>query len=259
MEKIQYGQAVTFLVENVLEDFKTEKSHVMYVQTKWHGDILLMGPDKDSLEVQFSTLDEHRYHSMLVPDNLLYGNVLILGGGDGLALRDVYKNTFGKYVNRAVVVDYDEEFVERFGKSYERNKGSLTDPRTVIVHMDALDFVNSCDEKFDTVIVDLPDPDSAELQKLYLNIVSSISKVMKEASRFLCHVGPVSLCEKHPNWKFIAEFSNRIKQITDSPPGLSTAYIPSYCHEWGVIQFTKNLAVYAYGDPEIVNIYRRLV
>jgi spermidine synthase len=256
MEKFQYGQTVTFQVEKVLEDFTTEKGRIMYVRTTCHGDILLMG-NSDDFEVQFSTLDEHRYHHILVPENICYGkNVLILGGGDGLALRDVYKSRFGNNVERAILVDYDQEFVERFGQNYERNNESLKDPRTTVVYMDAFDFVNKCSEKFDTVIVDLPDPDSIAMQELYFNILGSISKVMKETSGFMCHVGPVSLCEKHPNWTFITKFANRIKEIFNLTPQLSTAYIPSYSHEWGVIHFTELPSM---GDSECIDIYRRLV
>ena len=59
-EKSQYGQTVTYDVVQVLHEFLTPYSHVQYVKTRYHGTMLIM--DK---EVQYSTLDEHRYHYLL--------------------------------------------------------------------------------------------------------------------------------------------------------------------------------------------------
>jgi spermidine synthase len=231
-EKFQYGMQVTYQVEKVLQDFKTSKTHVQYVKTKYHGEMLLMDN-----EVQFSTLDEHRYHDLLVPEDIHYGSsVLILGGGDGLAARNVYKNDPG--VKRLVLVDWDQEFVERFAMNYERNDGSLNDPRTRIVYMDALEFLRTTNEKYDTIIIDLPDPDNIEMQELYFKIVRSLGFVLKfRFTRVLSHVGPVSLCKEHPNWTFIKNFADELVETLhyETDIDLHYRYIPSFSHEWGVI------------------------
>jgi spermidine synthase len=234
MEKFQYGQQVIFQTEEILQDFQTQKTHVQYIRTKYHGDILFMDG-----EVQFSTLDEKRYHKLLVP-NLEYGrkkrNILILGGGDGLALRNVYEFPG---IQRAVVVDYDQEFIEKFALDYPLNNGSLKDPRTVIVYMDAFEFLNKCSEKFDTVIVDLPDPDSFEMQELYFKIFRSLPNVIHEGySNIVSHVGPISLCDNHPNWTFIKKLKSDISIVfgDNAIVSLYSDYIPSYSHEWGVIR-----------------------
>lgn len=227
MEKFQYGMQVTYQVEKVLQEFKTAKTHVKYVRTKCHGDMLLMND-----EIQFSTLDEHRYHDLLVPKNIYCGSsVLILGGGDGLAARNIYKNT--PDVERVVVVDWDQEFVEKFAMNYERNNGSLKDARTLMVYMDALEFLREVNEKFDTVFIDLPDPDGPDMEDLYFKIIGSIGVVMHEFTEVYCHVGPVSLCKEHLNWTFIKKFVQTIPYTVD----LQYRYIPSFSHEWGVISF----------------------
>lgn len=227
MEKFQYGMQVTYQVEEVLQEFKTMRSHVKYVRTKYHGDMLLMDD-----EIQFSTLDEHRYHDLLVPNDIHYGpSVLILGGGDGLAARNVYKTTSD--VTRIIIVDWDQEFVEKFAMNYERNEGSLRDPRTTVVYMDALEFLRIVNEKYDSVIIDLPDPDGPYMQELYSKIIRSIPRIIHEYTEILCHVGPVSLCKEHPNWVFIKKFVQEI----EFESSLRYEYIPSFSHEWGVVAF----------------------
>lgn len=232
MERFQYGMQVTFQVENVLMDLKTSKSHVKYVKTKYHGDMLLMDN-----EVQFSTLDEEIYHDLLLPRDRCFGkSVLILGGGDGLALRNIYR--YSPDVERVVLVDYDQEFVESFAKGYPRNQGSLVDPRTRLVYMDAFQFIYAVNEKYDTIIIDLPDPDSNDMQDLYFKIIRSIPKIMTPDAVVTCHVGPISLCKEHPNWVFITNFMN---EVQDYEPELRSKYIPSFSHEWGVVEFKNKV------------------
>lgn len=233
MEKFQYGQQVTYQVEEVIQDFKTAKTHVKYVRTKYHGDMLLMDD-----EIQFSTLDEHRYHELLVPKHYIYGpRVLILGGGDGLALRNLYRNS--SRITHAVVVDWDQEFVEKFAMNYERNNGSLKDSRTIMVYMDALEFLQKVNETFDTIVIDLPDPDGPHMQDLYFKILHSIPRVMKHGTGVSCHVGPVSLCKEHPNWAFITKVMKELDHYEDTD--LRYCYVPSFSHEWGVVSFNYNV------------------
>ena len=132
--------------------------------------------------LQFSSADEKIYHSFLVTPAMLASahndDVLIIGGGDGLALRDVLK-----YEPKSVtLVDLDPEMVKLFqglsakskpwlnSKLLELNNNSLSDDRVTIVHKDAFLFVEqlvSQGDVFSTIIVDLPDPSHPDLNKLY--------------------------------------------------------------------------------------------
>lgn len=249
MEKFQYGQQVTFQVEEVLDSFLTEKTHVKYLRTLHHGNVLLMDD-----EVQFSTLDERRYHDTLVNKNIPLGrNILILGGGDGLALRNVYENN--SKVQQAVVVDWDSKFIEVFSLNYNLNSGSLRDPRTVLVYMDAVKFLNACSQKFDTIIVDLPDPDGREMEDLYFQIFGSIGKVLQPFGNVLTHLGPVSLCNKHPCWTVIKKVNEIMNEFE---PTFYTQYIPSFSHEWAFMCYSKH-TMYHRAPPDILDIYLRLV
>ncbi len=129
--------------------------------------------------VQFTSHDEAIYHSMLVVPAMMASarreRVLIVGGGDGLALRDVLK-----WNPQAVhLLDLDEELVRFFqtmradrsnAPFIEMNKQAFEDPRVAISYGDAwltTDQLINHGKRFDVIIVDLPDPSHPDLNKLY--------------------------------------------------------------------------------------------
>ncbi|KTG20004.1 spermidine synthase [Pseudoalteromonas sp. XI10] len=134
--------------------------------------------------LQFSSVDEQIYHSMLVYPAMLASNrhdrVLIIGGGDGLALRDVLKWP----VEHVTLVDLDGQLLNLFGNDvgdYDApeeirtrltalNKHSMSDPRADIRIADAFLEVEAMlakGERFDTILIDLPDPNHPDLNKMY--------------------------------------------------------------------------------------------
>ncbi|HIE28957.1 TPA: polyamine aminopropyltransferase [Candidatus Poribacteria bacterium] len=122
-------------------------------------------------QLQFSSVDEYRYHEALVHPAMSVANkrdaVLILGGGDGLAAREVLKYSD---VQRIILVDIDPEITRICSTNPEivaLNQGSLTHPKVVIINQDAYKFVEKTDEVFDVIIIDLPDPNHESLSKLY--------------------------------------------------------------------------------------------
>ena len=140
------------------------------VVTKWNRDtrLFLNG------HLQFSSTDEHRYHEALVhpamSTSVSREQVLILGGGDGLAVREVLKYPD---VKRIVLVDIDPavtELAKTFPPLVRQNDNALADPRVLVVHQDAFQYLAdrpSTDERFGVVLSDLPDPTNESLSKLY--------------------------------------------------------------------------------------------
>ena len=127
--------------------------------------------------LQFATSDEYRYHEALVHPALALAarrtHVLVLGGGDGLATREILK---WPDVERVTLVDLDPavtDLAQRHPAILEANGGALADPRVEIVTDDAYRFVAGAPGAgpaaltFDAVIVDLPDPNHEALAKLY--------------------------------------------------------------------------------------------
>ncbi len=121
--------------------------------------------------IQFSSRDEYRYHEALVhPVMSIPGkkeNVLVLGGGDGLAVRELLKYEQVKSID---LVDIDPE-ITRLGKEFPAiamlNEESLHDPRVNIFNEDAFLFINQPGKMYDRVIIDMPDPHNEAINKLY--------------------------------------------------------------------------------------------
>lgn len=123
--------------------------------------------------LQFNSFDEYRYHEALVhPAFAAFdGNVkkvLVLGGGDGLAVREVLKHGS---VEQVRLVDLDPEMT-RISSSVpaigELNRHALEDPRVEVINADAFVWLDKDDgETYDIAIVDFPDPNNFALGKLY--------------------------------------------------------------------------------------------
>lgn len=120
-------------------------------------------------DLQFSSTDEHRYHEALVHPALLPGarRVLILGGGDGLAAREVLRHPS---VEQVVEVELDPgvlALARTDPRMLAANEGSLDDPRVEVVVADAMSWLRTATAQFDAVVVDMPDPDAPSTAKLY--------------------------------------------------------------------------------------------
>jgi spermidine synthase len=121
--------------------------------------------------LQFASADEYRYHEALVHPAFAVvaepRRVLVLGGGDGLALREALEHP---EVESATLVDIDPEMVglaREFAPLAELNAHAFDDPRVTVVHDDALRWLAGRRGPFDVVVVDFPDPASFVLGKLY--------------------------------------------------------------------------------------------
>jgi spermidine synthase len=123
--------------------------------------------------LQFNSFDEYRYHEALVhPAFAVFDGtpkrILVLGGGDGLAVREILKYPS---VESVTLVDLDPKMT---GISHELpvlaelNKHSMDDPRVSIINTDAFVWLDNNEiEPFDIAIVDFPDPNNFALGKLY--------------------------------------------------------------------------------------------
>lgn len=121
--------------------------------------------------LQFCSTDEYRYHEALVHPVMECApsvkNILVLGGGDGLAIREVLKY---KEVDSVTLVDLDEKMTSMFTTNpilKDFNKGSFSNPKVKIYNKDAFLWIKECEKKFDVVIIDFPDPSNYSLGKLY--------------------------------------------------------------------------------------------
>lgn len=118
--------------------------------------------------LQFSTRDEYRYTESLVYPALGNGahSVLVLGGGDGLAARELLRQPG---ISRIVQVELDAAVIDIARTTLRgANGGSLDNPRVAVLTEDAMNWLRGPNvDRFDAVIVDLPDPDTPVLGRLY--------------------------------------------------------------------------------------------
>ena len=147
--------------------YSTTTPYQRLVITRWKDDTRLY----INGNLQFSSRDEYRYHEALVHPALEQApwarRVLVLGGGDGLALREVlrYPN-----VEHVTLVDLDPEMTRAFSTRPELvrlNANALADKRVKVINTDAAQWLKDSPDVFDVAIVDFPDPSSFALGKLY--------------------------------------------------------------------------------------------
>ena len=137
------------------------------VVTRWRDDLRLFINNN----LQFSSHDEYRYHEALVHPGLasLPGakRVLVLGGGDGLAVREILKYP---NVESVTLVDLDPAMTSLFSTApalVALNQGSLNSPKVKVINADALQWLEENRDFYDFIVIDFPDPTNFALGKLY--------------------------------------------------------------------------------------------
>ena len=214
------------------------------VVTRWRDDLRLFINNN----LQFSSHDEYRYHEALVHPGLasLPGakRVLVLGGGDGLAVREVLKYP---NVESVTLVDLDPAMTDLFAKApalVALNQGALTSPRVTVINADALQWLEESRDYFDFVVIDFPDPANFALGKLY---TSAFYRLLEKrlSARGLIVVQTTS--------PFYARQSYWCVVTTLESVGFKTspyhALVPSF-GEWGYIIASRQGFSPAAVDPE---------
>lgn len=160
------------------------------VITQWRNDYWLYLNGNQ----QLCTRDEIMYHEPLVhPAMTLHPyptNVLILGGGDGCAAREVLKYP---EVEKITLVDLDPE-VTNLGQKHpvltKLNNNSLSNEKVVIINDDAYNYVQETKEFFDVIFIDLPDPRSVELGRLYsLEFYKNCRRLLRQQGVLVTQAG----------------------------------------------------------------------
>lgn len=147
--------------------FQQQSRYQKIVVTQWKNDYWLYINGNQ----QLSTLDEDKYHEVLVhPALQLHGHpqdVLVLGGGDGIAVKEILKYPSVKNVQ---LVDLDPAMTN-LGKTHpifmNMNDSALIHPKVEIINTDGYQFLAEEKTMYDAIIIDLPDPKSIELGRLY--------------------------------------------------------------------------------------------
>jgi spermidine synthase len=163
--------AFTSFTENLLYQddiiLARQTPYQRIVVTRWHDDIRLFLDG----HLQFSSVDEYRYHEALVHPAMSASpgakRALILGGGDGMAARELLKYS---QIESIDLVDLDAEMIRLFRERpflADLSNDALSSPKLRVHIEDAGKFLEHSTESWDLVFLDLPDPSRLSLSRLY--------------------------------------------------------------------------------------------
>ncbi|GGL05412.1 polyamine aminopropyltransferase [Nocardia jinanensis] len=187
-------------------------------------------------DLQFSSVDEYRYHEAMVHPTLAgpRRDVLVIGGGDGLALREILEYPD---VGSVTLVELDPavtELARTDPRLTELNRNSFADPRVRVVTADAFSWLRTADAGYDAVIVDLPDPDQTSIAKLYsTEFYAMTARVLAPGGTMVVQAGSPFFAP-HSYWCIAATV--RTSGLSILPYHVD---VPSF-GDWGFIQATRD-------------------
>lgn len=227
------GQAITSLAEDGMYADEVilakDTRYQRIILTNWKDDMRLYLNG----HLQFASRDEYRYHESLVHPGLAArsekSQVLVLGGGDGLAVREILKYPDVQHVT---LVDLDAEMTKLF-ETHPRltalNGNSLTNGRVKVINADAFTWLDSTATRYDFVVIDFPDPSNYHVGKLF---TSAFYRLVTQ------HLAPEGLIVVQATSPMFARQSFWSIVTTLKAAGLETwpyhAYVPSF-GEWGFV------------------------
>ncbi len=223
-----------------------KKPIVLNVQTSYQKIVMTKANDDVRLYlnrvIQFASSDEHRYHEPLIHVPLAThptpNRVLILGGGENLASREVLKD---KRVQQIDVVDIDSmmfHLAKTNAHLLKINQQAASDSRVKLIAQDAFTFLNENNSAYDVIISDLPDPSNQALARLYSKqFFLMVKKNLKPDGVFVTQSGEIYFS----NTVFSC-INTTLKEVFPNVRAYHS-YIPSF-GDWGF-----NMA----SDREITN------
>ena len=187
--------------------------------------------------IQFDSIDEHRYHESLVHPVMLatpkHENILIIGGGDGMALREVLKYDD---IGKITLVDLDPAMTKIFKEHptlSKLNDNAYDNPIVNVVNQDAWKFIENTKELYDVIILDLPDPNNISLSRLYSQTFYKILSNQLSRSGAIVTQASSPVFTRKAFWSIFE---------TMKSTGLNAkayhSYVPSF-GEWGFVMASK--------------------
>ncbi|MFC1968002.1 polyamine aminopropyltransferase [Chloroflexota bacterium] len=201
-------------------------------------------------KIQSSEADEFVYHEALVhPPMIAHPDpekVFIAGGGEGATIREVLAHSS---VKRAVMVDLDKEVVDLCRRLLPAfNRGSFDDPRAELYHTDARQYLLDSGERFDVIIIDLPDP--LEGGPAYLLYTREFYQLVQES---LTSEGIISVQAGSASWGELVNLT-AVKNTLETAFSIVCTYqvnIPSFGGPWGFCTASQSLNPFLLPPNEI--------
>ncbi|MBS0392360.1 MAG: polyamine aminopropyltransferase [Proteobacteria bacterium] len=183
--------------------------------------------------LQFAQQDEYRYHEALVhPAMAAQGapkRVAVLGGGDGMAVREILKYPS---VESVTLVELDPAMTRLFATDAtlrRLNGDALHSPKLTIRNEDAFQWLQQGDDMFDVIVVDFPDPTNFAIGKLYTNSFYALLERRLAASGYAVIQTTSPLIARQSFWTVVTTIES--VGLTATP---YHAHVPSF-GEWGYV------------------------
>ncbi len=245
-----YAERLTTLAEGEIyaDEIIYAKSspYQRIVITRWKDDVRLFLNG----HLQFSSRDEYRYHEALVHPGMQSltnpRRILVLGGGDGFAVREILKY---ESVQEVTLVDLDPEITRLFSHHQvltRLNQNSLNSSKVTAVNADAFLWLEKNQDFFDFVVVDFPDPTNYSLGKLYTTAFYRLLRRHLSANGIATIQGTSPLFARRSYWCIVKTLESAGLQVTPYH-----AYVPSF-GEWGFA--IASLAPYAIPTQYLQNL-----
>jgi spermidine synthase len=197
--------------------------------TAWQDDLRLFLNG----HLQFSSRDEYRYHEALIHPGLASlpnaQDVLVMGGGDGLAVREILRYPNVKHVT---LVDLDAQMTGLFATHpvlMKLNGGALTDPRVTVVNADAFQWLDRSRDSWDFIVADFPDPSNYAVGKLYTTAFYRLAAHHLRQNGLMVVQSTSPLFARMSFWSIVTTL--RDVGLASTPYHV---YVPSF-GEWGYV------------------------
>ncbi|CAH0994617.1 Polyamine aminopropyltransferase [Emticicia aquatica] len=220
----------------------TYDEKIIFAKTSPYQRIVLTRQDNNiklflNRNLQFSSFDEYRYHEALIHPLMTFTKnpekILVLGGGDGMAVRELLKYTSIKSIT---LIDLDADMTNLFRKNEmltRLNQNALNNIKVKVLNQDAFLWIKQNKILFDAIVIDFPDPNNFALGKLYSNTF------YRELTHTLAPEGFIVVQSTSP---FMAPKSYWCVNKTLQSVGFKTlpyhVYVPSF-GDWGYVLASK--------------------
>ena len=186
--------------------------------------------------LQFAQRDEYRYHEALVhpvmaafAEHAAPKNVAVLGGGDGMAVREILKYPGVAHVT---LIELDPAMTRLFKEEpmlAKLNAQALSSPKLTIVNTDAFSYLEQSSEVFDVLVVDFPDPTNFSIGKLFTTSFYALLDQHLSASGYAVIQTTSPLVARKSFWTVV--HTVQAVGLTATP---YHAHVPSF-GEWGFV------------------------
>lgn len=231
---------------------QTEYQHLAVVKTEQFGNMLVLDG-----AIQTTEMDEFVYHEMITSVALNSHphpqDVLIIGGGDGGALREVVRHPA---VKTGTLVDIDGRVIQASKDFFPGLSCSFDHPKSKVLVDDGIKYIEEHKNSYDIIIVDSTDPVGPAVQlfdkSFYQNVYEALREdgmlVVQSESPFF-NEDIISMAYGGINKVFpITKFY--LAYVPTYPGGMWSFTVGSKKYDPQKVSFQANIA-YKYYSPEV--------